>query len=65
MRLAFSLPYAVAPNGTAEGHEPIEGEGPFGHASGQGFRILEHGDVIIFTGQSHLELVPHEKKGSQ
>ena len=52
-------------NGTAEGHEPIEGEGPFGHASGQGFRILEHGDVIIFTGQSHLELVPHEKKASQ
>jgi lipopolysaccharide export system protein LptC len=52
-------------NGAAEGHEPIEGEGPFGHASGQGFRILEHGDVIIFTGQSHLELVPHEKKGSQ
>jgi lipopolysaccharide export system protein LptC len=52
-------------NGTAEGREPIEGEGPFGHASGQGFRILDHGDVIIFTGQSHLELVPHEKKSPQ
>ena len=52
-------------NGTADGHEPIEGEGPFGHASGQGFRVLERGDVIIFTGQSHLELVPHEKKGLQ
>ena len=49
-------------NGTAEGREPIEGEGPFGHASGQGFRILDRGDVITFTGHSHLELVPHEKK---
>jgi lipopolysaccharide export system protein LptC len=52
-------------NGTADGHEPIEGEGPFGHASGQGFRVLDRGDVIIFTGQSHLELVPHEKKASR
>ena len=49
-------------NGTADGHEPIEGDGPFGHASGEGFRVLDRGDVIIFTGQSHLELVPHEKK---
>jgi len=49
-------------DGTADGNEPIEGEGPFGHASGQGFRVLERGDVIIFTGRSHLELVPHEKK---
>ena len=52
-------------NGTAVGHEPIEGEGPFGHVSGQGFRVLDRGDVIVFTGQSHLELVPHEKKASR
>jgi lipopolysaccharide export system protein LptC len=49
-------------NGTAEGHEPIEGEGPFGHVSGQGFRILDRGDTIIFTGRSHLELVAHDGK---
>lgn len=49
-------------NGTAVGHEPIEGEGPFGHISGQGFRVLDHGDVMVFTGQTHLELVPHENK---
>jgi lipopolysaccharide export system protein LptC len=49
-------------NGTAEGREPITADGPFGHAEGQGFRILDRGDVIIFTGRSHLELVPHEKK---
>jgi len=52
-------------DGTADGHEPIEGEGPFGHASGQGFRMLDRGDVIIFTGQSHIELVPHEKKAAR
>jgi len=49
-------------NGTAEGDEPIEGQGPFGHVSGEGFRIRDRGDVIIFTGKSHLELVPHEKE---
>src|SRR6185312_8039549 len=52
-------------DGTAEGHEPIEGEGPFGHISGQGFRVLDRGDVIVFTGQTHLELVPHEKKAAR
>jgi lipopolysaccharide export system protein LptC len=49
-------------NGTAEGNEPIEGQGPFGHVSGEGFRIRDRGDIIIFTGKSHLELVPHEKE---
>jgi lipopolysaccharide export system protein LptC len=48
--------------GAADGHEPVEGEGPFGHISGQGFRVLDHGDVIIFTGKTRLELAPHEKK---
>jgi lipopolysaccharide export system protein LptC len=50
-------------NGTAEGHEPIEGQGPFGHATGEGFRILDRGDVVIFTGRSRLDLAPHEKVG--
>jgi lipopolysaccharide export system protein LptC len=47
--------------GDAEGHDHIDGQGPFGHVSGQGFRILDRGDVIIFTGHAHLELTPHEK----
>jgi lipopolysaccharide export system protein LptC len=51
-------------NGTAQGREPITAEGPFGHADGQGFRILDRGDVIVFTGKSHLELVPHERKAA-
>ena len=49
-------------NGNAEGNDPVEGQGPFGHISGQGFRIRDHGDIIIFTGHAHLELVPHEKE---
>lgn len=51
--------------GTAEGHQAIEGEGPFGHAAGQGFLILDRGDTIIFTGRSRLELAPHEKKAAK
>lgn len=41
---------------TAEGHEPVVGHGPSGDIAAQGFRILEKGDTIIFTGQSNLLL---------
>jgi lipopolysaccharide export system protein LptC len=41
---------------TAEGHEPVEGHGPSGDITGEGFRILSKGDTIIFTGQSSLVL---------
>lgn len=47
-------------NGTAEGNEPVQGQGPFGHITGEGFRILNRGDVIIFTGHAHLELLPRQ-----
>ena len=39
---------------SAEGHDPVEGHGPSGDITGQGFRILSKGETIIFTGQSHL-----------
>ena len=48
--------------GTAEGNEPVAGQGPFGQVTGEGFRILERGDIIIFTGHAHLELVAHENQ---
>jgi lipopolysaccharide export system protein LptC len=41
---------------TAEGHEPVVGHGPSGDITAQGFRILDKGDTIIFTGNSHLLL---------
>src|SRR6185312_2078985 len=36
--------------GTAEGDDPITGQGPFGNVTAEGFRILDRGDTIIFTG---------------
>lgn len=42
--------------GTAEGHEAITGDGPSGTVSAQGFRLLNKGDVVIFTGKSKLIL---------
>ncbi len=41
---------------TAEGHDPIAGHGPSGDIWAQGFRALDKGDTIIFTGRSHLVL---------
>jgi lipopolysaccharide export system protein LptC len=39
---------------SAEGHDPIEGHGPSGDITGQGFRIFSKGETIIFTDDSHL-----------
>ena len=41
---------------TADGHDPVNGDGPSGKIVAQGFRILDKGDTIIFTGKSHLLL---------
>lgn len=41
---------------TAEGHDPIVGRGPSGDVWGQGFRVLDKGDTIVFTGRSRLVL---------
>jgi lipopolysaccharide export system protein LptC len=41
---------------TAEGHDPVSGRGPSGDIDAQGFRILDKGDTIIFTGESTLLL---------
>lgn len=41
---------------TADGHDPIVGHGPAGDLSGQGFRVLQKGDTILFTGKSDLLL---------
>jgi lipopolysaccharide export system protein LptC len=43
-------------SGTAEGHEAISGDGPSGTVSGEGFRVLQKGDIVIFTGKNHLVL---------
>jgi lipopolysaccharide export system protein LptC len=43
-------------NNAAEGHTPLEGHGPRGDVTGQGFQIIDKGDIVIFTGQSSLLL---------
>lgn len=48
-------------NGIAEGHEPIRGQGPFGHVTAQGFTMYRQGNVIVFNGKTHLSLLPRPK----
>jgi lipopolysaccharide export system protein LptC len=45
-----------AANGTAEGSDPVVGQGPSGDVNAAGFRILGKGDTIIFTGRSDMLL---------
>ncbi len=44
--------------GTAEGLEPVNGQGTFGTVEAEGFRVLDRGQTIIFTGKSRLVLYP-------
>jgi lipopolysaccharide export system protein LptC len=48
---------------TAEGHDPVSGRGPSGDIDAQGFRILDKGDTIIFTGKSDLLLKGSKPSG--
>jgi lipopolysaccharide export system protein LptC len=41
---------------TASGHDPVSGKGPSGDIEAEGFRILDRGDTVFFTGGSHLLL---------
>ena len=41
---------------TAEGHDPVTGRGPSGDIDAEGFRILDKGDTVVFTGKSDLLL---------
>jgi lipopolysaccharide export system protein LptC len=41
---------------TAEGHDPVTGHGPSGDITAQGFRVLDKGNTVIFTGTSNLLL---------
>jgi len=47
--------------GQAEGHDSIEGQGPFGRLKAEGFRLVNRGNVIHFTGKA--QLVMHSGAG--
>ena len=40
--------------GIAEGDAAVKGQGPFGDLSGEGFRLIDKGKTIVFTGKSKL-----------
>jgi lipopolysaccharide export system protein LptC len=44
--------------GTANGDDPMTGQGPFGNVTADGFRILDRGDTIIFKGHAMLDIEP-------
>lgn len=44
--------------GIASGEEPVKGQGPFGNLQAEGFRLLDRGRTIHFTGKSRLVLYP-------
>jgi lipopolysaccharide export system protein LptC len=48
--------------GTAESPDPVDGHGPFGHVTAEGFKMYDRGDTIIFTGQTRLELLPRAQE---
>ena len=50
---------------TAQGDEHMTGQGPFGHVKADGFRILDHGATIVFTGRADLYLEPNPRKTAQ
>jgi lipopolysaccharide export system protein LptC len=41
---------------SAVGNDPVTGHGPSGDITGQGFRVLDKGNTIVFTGKSNLLL---------
>lgn len=45
-----------AATGQAEGDKPVEGHGPSGDIKSEGFRVLDKGDKILFTGHADLLL---------
>lgn len=48
--------------GTAEGHVPVDGQGPFGALKAEGFKLYDKGKRIEFTGKASLKLYPGAAK---
>jgi len=51
--------------GTAEGNDPVQGQGVFGEVTSEGFRLLERGQTIIFTGKAKLHLASRSSQEPQ
>jgi lipopolysaccharide export system protein LptC len=44
--------------GLAEGDQPVTGQGPFGSLKSEGFRLIDKGRIIYFTGKAKLIMYP-------
>ncbi len=44
--------------GLAEGNEKVEGQGPFGNLQAEGFRLIDKGKIIQFTGKARMIIYP-------
>ncbi|HVB16405.1 MAG TPA: LPS export ABC transporter periplasmic protein LptC [Stellaceae bacterium] len=53
-----------AAHNSAEGSDPVEGHGPSGDVKAEGFRIVDKGDTVLFTGRSDM-LVKGARPGTQ
>lgn len=52
-------------SGIASGNLPIQGQGPFGVLNAEGFRLVDKGKTIYFSGKSKLILHPGAGKKDQ
>ena len=48
--------------GTMEGNDPVTGSGPSIEVTGQGFKVLNGGKTVIFTGKAKALLFPRDKR---
>ena len=46
---------------TAQGNDPVEGQNGDGELTSQGFRVLDDGDTILFTGKAYMKIYPKQK----
>lgn len=46
---------------TAEGSEPVEGQNEDGEVIAQGFKVLDDGNTIEFTGKAYMKIYPKQK----
>ncbi len=44
--------------GNASGSEPVEGQGPFGVLTSEGFRIVNEGRTVFFDGRARMTIYP-------
>lgn len=46
---------------TAEGSDPVEGQNEDGEVIAQGFKVLDDGNTIEFTGKAYMKIYPKKK----